>query len=532
MGVPAFFKWILRNCNKTSTIIHSNINQRIDNFYLDTNGIIHPSCSQVLDKINYNLSQDKLEELMIENVIKNIDELINFVNPQKMVYIAIDGVAPFAKITQQRYRRYKSIYDENLKVSVKNKYNKFQHNWSNVCITPGTKFMEKLHNRILKYVLEKSNKLIIKYSSCYEVGEGEHKIIQYIKKNNSIYETILIYGLDADLLFLTMGLKHENVFLIREKANNKNDKLEYDYVDINELNKSIIKIICSYSNKLISSKNLVYDFIFICYLIGNDFLPHSPFIDIYDDGIENLIKIYVELKETNEYLINFNNNDPNINIIFFDEYLNKLSIMEKDIFFKNIQNKGKNRNKNRLNTNFEGYEKEIYLIENNIKQKDIYKNINNFDDYKYKYYEYYFYTSINQQKLIDNVCKNYIEGLLWVLKYYFVECCSWDWFFNYNVCPFINDIHKYIKNYKFNVNNIIFDIGKPLNPKHQLICVIPKKFIPEIISEYSEIINKECVGYMFPNEYELETEGKTILWKCNPIIPQININLIKKKFKI
>lgn len=539
MGVPAFFKWILKNCNKTS-IIKYNV-QNIDNFYLDTNGIIHPSCFQILNKTNFNISKDILENMMIDNIIKNISELINYVNPKKMVYIAIDGVAPFAKITQQRYRRYKSIYDENLKIPIKNKYNKFQHTWSNIYITPGTKFMEKIHLRILKYIEEQNTIKNIKYlySSCYEAGEGEHKIIQYIKKNNSFNDSILIYGLDADLLFLTMRLENKNVFLIREKINNRDDKLTYEYVDIDELNKSIIKIICSYSQNLLkveSSKYLIYDFIFICYLIGNDFLPHSPFIDIYNDGIEILIKKYVELKEINDYLVNIKDDNVNINIVFFDEYLNQLSIIEKDIFFNN---KNKINNENNVNNykmkmikNLDDYEKEIYIIENDIKQKDIYKNINDFNDYKFKYYEYYFYTTINQQNLVDKLCKNYIEGLAWTLKYYFTSCCSWEWSYNYSVCPFITDISKYIKNNKFNINNITFNIGSPLNYKHQLVCVIPKKFIPEIIPEYKDIITKKSVGYMFPNEYILDTEGKSILWKCNPILPVLNIDLIKKTFKV
>lgn len=564
MGVPGFFAYILKHCKNINQIIIKSIDTQIDNFYLDTNGIIHPSCFQVLDKTHYNLSLDKLEELMLNNIIKNIDDIINYVNPKKTVYIAIDGVAPLAKITQQRYRRYKSLYDDNLKNPIKNKYHKLQHNWSNSCITPGTEFMKKVHNEILKYIDNKNgntnkNKLTYLYSSCYEPGEGEHKIMQYIKNNVPLNDSILVYGLDADLLFLTMNLKHERVFLIREindAPNNKNntnknnanklntnkitvDNMNYEYVNINELRTSIIELMLSHSTSIKPSVNLIHDFTFLCYILGNDFLPHMPFIDIYNDGIDILIEKYIELKETNDYLIRFNEKgEVSIDIIFLDELIQSLSLVEKDIYqHKLTETETKTVNsrelyKSRVLKNLDGYDKEIFEIENFIKQRDIYSGIRNYDDHKFRYYEYYFYTVSNQQMLIDNLCKNYLEGLMWITKYYFNSCISWNWTYNYCKCPFITDLSKYIKTNKFNINYINFDIGKPLHPKHQLVCVIPKKYIPLLIPEYTEIINDMSVGYMFPNEYDIDGEDKNALWKCEPVLPMLNIELIVKKFKI
>ena len=144
---------------------------------------------------------------MINAVLEYIDKLIEYADPKKGVYLAIDGVAPVAKIKQQRYRRFKSVHDKILFDNIRLKHNKDVHkSWNNSAITPGTVFMEKLHHRILNWAKSKKNKKII-YSSCKTPAEGEHKLLQFIRDNtkNNIQNSYVMYGLDADLIFLCLS---------------------------------------------------------------------------------------------------------------------------------------------------------------------------------------------------------------------------------------------------------------------------------------------------------------------------------------
>jgi len=206
MGVPGFFLWLWKNYKTTNFVFqkekilieditkytkidekklerlkHKNEENQlllydldnIDYLLIDTNCLIHPMCFKILAENPELKNQDKLEGRMIEQVLNYITYLTDYVKPKKGLFIAIDGVAPVAKIKQQRSRRFKSVHDRELFDKIKEKHNKPIPNfWNNSAITPGTIFMEKLHHAIIKWSEE--SKLQVIYSSCNTPSEGEH----------------------------------------------------------------------------------------------------------------------------------------------------------------------------------------------------------------------------------------------------------------------------------------------------------------------------------------------------------------------
>lgn len=237
MGVPGFFLWLAKNYKGSNFIfnksklsknldkdnikeLYDEIND-LDYLLIDANCLIHPVCFKVLADNPNIKDKEKLEGKMIRATFEYIEKIINHVKPKKGIYLAIDGVAPVAKIKQQRYRRFKSVNDRELQNNIRRKHNKdIPFFWNNSAITPGTPFMRKLHLQVLEWSKKysKENKLEIIYSSCNVPAEGEHKLLQFIRKNQkqNINNSYVMYGLDADLIFLVLSTGLENTFLLRE----------------------------------------------------------------------------------------------------------------------------------------------------------------------------------------------------------------------------------------------------------------------------------------------------------------------------
>ena len=208
MGVPAFFRWLINSSpqsiqpafvsnNKTVNSSRKD-NPEVDNLYFDMNGIIHP-CTHPQGACQVPIPTT--EDEMFNNLRRYLDILINTVRPKKLIYFAIDGVAPKAKMNQQRSRRFRAaqeitkgeIIRKQTAEEMRNKGIKIPDNlinkshWDHNVITPGTEFMEKISNVIKKYIFDrlKNNPLWdgleIIFSDSNVCKEGEHKILEFIR---------------------------------------------------------------------------------------------------------------------------------------------------------------------------------------------------------------------------------------------------------------------------------------------------------------------------------------------------------------
>jgi 5'-3' exonuclease len=524
----------------------------VDHFFIDQNCALHPECAKIKEYYT-DISIEKLEKKMFKRVINYLIYLENYVNPGKSMMVSVDGVAPAAKQIQQRKRRYRAKDDTELRDNIKKKYGKPVNNiWHNTVITPSTDFMERLHLELLHHFKNRKSKIKYIYSSVKTVGEGEHGILQYIKKNILHHETVVIYGLDSDLLMLAMASGNDNVYLLRESVQlgiKKEETEMYDpvedvaqdltYVSIKELkialNQSIWEMIDRRSDRIIKlprTINFTNDFIVICFLLGNDFMPHIQSIDIYNGGLDDILYAYVEcLFETNHLLTSIKDGKIIIDHMMFAMLIKKLASYEH-YYFTNTLPKSIEADKKKRCFVHNAYEKELWDLENmkNVKIHDpVELGVDSPEEYKFRYYEHYFGVVEHQEKFIEDLVGLYLEGIMWNARYYFEECKDYRWFYPYDHSPFLSDIAHYIIKHK-DINLIEFKERPPVTPMVQLISVLPpscsnllpKSYRPLVESSDSPIID------MFPKTVELDMLYKNQFWKCIPKLPIMDIDRIIK----
>ncbi|CRK29095.1 hypothetical protein BN1708_015451, partial [Verticillium longisporum] len=354
MGVPKFFRWLSERYPAISQVIAENRIPEFDALYLDMNGIIH-NCTHkdAGEDATFRLS----EEEMFIRIFNYIEHLFGKIKPKKLFYMAIDGVAPRAKMNQQRSRRFRTALDaENAREkAIKDgvempKEAPFDSN----CITPGTEFMAKL-SRQLKYFVNKKVTEDADWQECeivlsgHEVpGEGEHKIMEYIRnaKAQPDYDTNVrhcLYGLDADLIMLGL-LSHDPHFcLLREEvtfgraSKTKSKELEHqnfyllhlcivrEYLDL-EFQELKQDGVLSFPYDL---ERVIDDFILMGFFIGNDFLPHLPRLHINEGALASMFRIYKSiLPECDGYI----NEGGVINLQRLQRLLTELAKDETDQF--------------------------------------------------------------------------------------------------------------------------------------------------------------------------------------------------------
>jgi len=431
MGVPSFYRWLSRKYPKivldvveerpvqvdggaaSSTTaaaadpsIHAPIDTskpnpngfEIDNLFLDMNGIIHPCCHPEDD------TAPRDESEMIRRVFLYIDRIFHMVRPRKILYMAIDGVAPRAKMNQQRSRRFRAAKDikdkeeaeEELRkeweAAGKTPPQKKPRPWDSNVITPGTPFMAKLSRALHYYIMDRVSHdrgwrgIKVIFSDAKVPGEGEHKIMQFIRRQRASpgYDPntrSCLYGMDADLIMLGLATHEPHFLIIREtitdqrntsiprcflcgvmghRADECSGVVEEETAKVEEAALQarhdgtapskpgifekpfqflLINVLREYLAHDLFVSNLPFawdlervidDFVFLCFFVGNDFLPHLPALEIREGAIERLTGIYKRmLPALGGYI---SEEGGKLNLSRIDVLLGELATVEDHIF--------------------------------------------------------------------------------------------------------------------------------------------------------------------------------------------------------
>jgi 5'-3' exonuclease len=485
MGIPAYFSHIIKDYRSIIEKLH-HLKKNVDIFALDSNSIVY-DCVHQFPWDSAIISRQDYERDLIKRVCLKIKEYMNIIRPKQHIIIALDGVAPFAKMNQQKSRRMKSEIE-------KNEMCNHGKTWNTSAITPGTAFMNSLGNGLRGFFSK--NKHVIVMDSAV-AGEGEHKIFQWLRNSDEAHQkTMVVYGLDSDLIML--ALEHlsycPNLYLFRETPH-----FIRSIDNTLDPNSSYLLNIPEFANILQEKlgPNRIKDYIFLSFFLGNDFIPHSPSLNIRTHGIDVLWGIYKEVLGPKDFLVDKENDIQWKNVRKLLQSLadQEESLLNKELELRNkwerranSQGKGQgksdpNNKEDEVARRFQSIpllhrEKELFfhgVLKDNM---DMEPQVQHDCHWEHLYYNFFFGfdvtgSNLNDQRKAAGI--HYLQALTWTFKYYVKGCPDWRWHYKFMYTPLWKDILSvtpYFTTDLLNNSGQYKDI--PVNPITQLSYVLPK----------------------------------------------------------
>ena len=566
MGIPRFYRWISERYPQINQLISDvSLLPEFDNLYLDMNGIIH-NCTHGDDSSAPSLT----EAQQFVQMAHYLDQIISqIVKPKTLVYFAIDGVAPRAKLNQQRSRRFRAGLELSQSRAEKalqkeviiKKGDKVDDDCDDLfdsnCITPGTTFMARLSKYLLYFLRLKMKtdphwqKLTLFFSGHEVPGEGEHKIMEFIRrmKSQDGYPSNIrhcMYGSDADLMLLGLATHEPHFTLLREVVDwNMNNKgtardnvtvqstkeLEWQMVHLS-LFREYLDMELRVEEDFYDTERALDDFVLLTFLLGNDFIPHSPTLEIGEDAIARLLSTYRSLlPEWGGYLTKGGKLDDPKRLI---QLCTRIGEMEEDILTDRVAEEKKKKKfgrdrrpeKDVVEAVEEVIEERVQL---QVGQRGIVlEGSEAFQETKLTYYRKKFGIQVDQPELLEAVRRAYCEALLWCIAYYYQGPPSWKWFYPFHYSPMISDLPG--SNMIDVLNSITFDAGTPILPFQQLLSCLPPASASLLPAPYRFLMNASTspiVSY-YPLDFEVDMEGKRNAWEGVNLLPFIDARKLKE----
>jgi 5'-3' exonuclease len=558
MGIISFRSWLDNYYSKD--VKSKNFPENIACLFIDMNSLIH-GVTQRFYAYGDNMTDEEknkqlkylktktvlqLENECIIEICKEIFNTVLLIKPKEYIVLAVDGVAPMAKIAQQRKRRFKSkeIKPEEFDLEEEPDIVPVSSYFNSDCITPGTDFMMKLDENLKIFLYDNTKrrdaifpKNVI-YSSHLVPGEGEHKIFELLRAGEIEIQdkeaVNIINGGDADLAMLSMLCSEEicpNLFLWRNDIDKKTKKVVNDFFNIDAIRYNVHRdlIVNEELQQVITQKHSTRDFVFLIYLIGNDFVPSITTLTSNRIGrqtIDELINRYNELqldltKDSDPEDFVLIKEDNSINWTRFFKFMGLLSRFEP----KYIQIMAASK----YLYPFEALEKSIKIskvnVETNrrvididyIKYRELYYSkvlspISSFgkDFLMSEHIEGYPYTKNGIQEMVYQ----YLKGLQWIFQYYSTGThgVSSRYVYGYHYAPLLLEIYELIGYFYENgeIPSLDMIIRKPddpvITPIHQLMMVMHPKSWNLIPEPYRGLMPKRFTD-ISPYKFRVDKEG-------------------------
>ncbi|XP_062594329.1 5'-3' exoribonuclease 1-like [Saccostrea cucullata] len=535
MGVPKFYRWVSERYPCLSETVKEFQIPEFDNLYLDMNGIIHVCSHPEDDNPHFRITEEKI----FKDIFHYLEFLFRIIKPRKVFFMAIDGVAPRAKMNQQRGRRF------------------------SICIlsVTGTEFMVKLQEQLKYFVTSKVSSdplwhgVNVYFSDMRLQERGNTRLWTSSDVRNLNLATTQI----PDTMMLGLATHEPHFSLLREEVRFGGKKNKQpatpEETTFHLLHLSLFREYLDFEfGKLpfgYDLEKIIDDWILMGFLVGNDFIPHLPHLHIQHDALPTLWKTYMTiLPECGGYM----NEGGHLNLERFEKFMNELAKYDVDKFSevftdlkwfegKKLEKSEKEPQVEQTRKNKKESTNQFLLLESldndaeetfpnqaqrsrttEEKEEDLEEedeDSDTFDEEFRLHKRNYYMTKLEYENVDKEVLRDqseqYVRGIQWILLYYFEGVPSWSWFYPHHYAPYISDV-KDFKDLK-----IEFDMAKPFLPFQQLMAVLPaasKELLPE---SYQKLMTNDTSPIIdfYPVDFQTDLNGKQQEWEAVVLIPFI-----------
>ncbi len=503
-------------------------------FALDLNcAIYHCARAPAVGEYTH-AEKEAWENRLIQQVLGYIQDMTRLVGPRETVYVAVDGVAPMAKIKQQRARRFKSAVLAAEEAVATGR--PLGERWDTNSITPGTAFMARLTTALRGFKIAGVRVVV---SPADEAGEGEQKIMAWLRSQPTAVKDVVVYGLDADLIVLAL-LEHARtggattVDLFREETEFgggvKRDALgaeQYLYLHCRHLVTALWNTWGNGSSGSYTTKEaFMRDFVGVMNLMGNDFVPHGMALKINDEGIEHVLEVMKSLKSP---LVKGAAYDPNT----LATLLERLAADEERWMLRGIRRKLEARVGAGASTSastkdpaaralaamndrpvewaaekclvearrVEGREHPSWFFRSGW--RDIYR------------------TEAVEGSDVSAVVQSYCHALSWTLRYYVGEPVDMEWYYPWHLPPLLGDVALGIRQNPHILELPTVPLKEPLKPVEQLAMVLPATSFELLPQAGPWRMLPSVIPWAWPEAWPTFSLGRRFLWECEPRIPLV-----------
>lgn len=554
MGIPKFFRWA---GDRYPAMLSRPIGDGepcppVDNLYLDMNGIIH-NCSHGNDGVLYGAMD---AQIVLERVCAEVDRLVSqIVRPLQLVYIAVDGVAPRAKLNQQRSRRFRAARELKNKIELEGGVGEsfFDSN----CITPGTEFMQVMAEGLAAFAREAVivrpawNNLKVIFSGSDVPGEGEHKLVSFIRDEKAAGRMVpntrhCIYGADADMMMLSIATHEKFVIVLREVVTFQNkgrgsgkvtppsadghssspsSPKPLQYIRVATLREYIVReLLEDVAEGILDEERILDDFVFLSFFIGNDFLPHLPGIHIGDKAFDILFDGYKTILAARPGYLLLEGGDLDLERL---EEILALVGQAEEVVFSEQENARIAREHRVASHRHKAHGKaaighpQVPPSESSGESTPVSTGT---ADFRRQYYLAKFEMDISTDEgkiALRHVAREYLAGLQWCLLYYSTGCPSWSYFYPYHYGLFLQDL----RDLRSLVSEISFSLSAPLTPFQQLLACLPPAsctLLPECYRWLMTDPSSPVIDF-YPTDFSTDLNGMKMEYEAIVLLPFIDL---------